>query len=91
MRGLNTIVIAYGIIEGMEKKPTSYIVAKFGCDAYTAQKWAKNNGVEFLGRMYFWSEEDIAKFAVRRKPGGSKPGNKRTKKGGDLQSMIGGA
>jgi hypothetical protein len=56
-------------IEYNGKKPTSYIVAKFGCDAYTAQKWAKNNGVEFLGRMYFWSEEDIARFAERPKPG----------------------
>jgi hypothetical protein len=62
----------------MEKKPTSYVVAKFGCNRTTASIWAAKNGVELLGRMYFWSEEDIARFAVRPKPG-TPPGKPRKK------------
>jgi hypothetical protein len=64
----------------MEKKPTSYVVEKFGCNRTTASAWAKTHGVELVGKMYFWSDEDIARFANRPKPGGSKPGSKRTKK-----------
>jgi hypothetical protein len=62
----------------MEKKPTSYVVAKFGCNRSTAVHWAKANGVELLGKMYFWSEDDIVRFANRPKPG-TPPGKPRKK------------
>ncbi|MDR2150813.1 MAG: DNA-binding protein [Spirochaetaceae bacterium] len=59
----------------MEKKPTQYVIDLTGCHKSTAEKWAGKNGVEAIrgpnGRivMFFWSEEDIARFKARPKQG----------------------
>lgn len=52
-----------------KRKTTTYVAEKNGCNVDTAIKWASKNGVDFIGRMYYWTEEDIAKFENRPKKG----------------------
>ena len=64
----------------MDKKTTTDVVNMLGCHRNTANNWAQKNGIEAIcdpnGKVftYLWSEEDIARFLARPKPG------KRTKK-----------
>ena len=58
----------------MDKILTADVATKLGVKQSTAQKWAAKNGVEaILGSntvvLYLWSEEDIARFLARPKPG----------------------
>jgi transposase len=60
----------------MDKKTTSEIIKMFDCHRHTAEKWAKKNGIEAIRGpngntiTYLWSEDDIARFKERPKPGG---------------------
>ena len=57
---------------------TEEIAMRAGCATVTARKWAKDNGVSYVGsdraKIYIWTEEDFNMFLLRAKPG------KRTKK-----------
>jgi hypothetical protein len=58
----------------MDKILTADVVKKLGVKPRVAQNWAAKNGVEaILGSnkvvLYLWTEEDIARFLVRPKPG----------------------
>jgi hypothetical protein len=57
-------------IEYRGKKPTAYVADKFGCARITAQIWAQKNGVELVGKTYFWSTEEIDRFGSRPSWGG---------------------
>jgi hypothetical protein len=50
-------------------KSTSMIAAQEKCDPSTARKWAATNYVKLLGRDYVWTDEDVARFRKREKPG----------------------
>ena len=54
----------------MEKIPTTDVIKIFNCHRITALNWAKKNNVQKIGTIYFWSEEDMARFQERPKPGG---------------------
>jgi hypothetical protein len=56
-----------------EKIPTKVVATLTGSECNTAQKWAKKNGVKFVGeekrKDYKWDQNDIARFIAREKPG----------------------
>jgi hypothetical protein len=65
------------IQELKNRKSTAYVIEKFRCGVIAANRWAQRNGVMKIGNRYFWSDEDIARFAKRPKPG--YPGGPRKK------------
>lgn len=52
---------------------TEEISQRAGCATVTARKWAKDNGVSYVGggraKIYIWTEEDFQRFLLRAKPG----------------------
>jgi len=52
---------------------TEEISQRAGCATVTARKWAKDNGVSYVGsdraKIYIWTEEDFQRFLLREKPG----------------------
>lgn len=60
--------------EMMEKIYTSQELAdKFGCARITVLKWAEKNNVRSIGKgngkVYLFTEKDIARFKPRKGPG----------------------
>jgi hypothetical protein len=60
----------------MDKLSTTDVVKRLNVKPLTAQNWARKNGIEAIrglnGKVftYLWSEDDIAQFQKRPKPGG---------------------
>jgi hypothetical protein len=52
---------------------TEEVAIQEKCSAPAARKWAAANGVQFIGsgyhKNYLWTEDDIARFRRRDKPG----------------------
>ena len=59
----------------MDKIPTTEVVKRLNVKPLTAQNWARKNQIEAIRSLnggivtYLWSEEDIARFLTRPKPG----------------------
>jgi hypothetical protein len=57
------------------KIPTSEVIKKLNIKPLAAQNWAKKNEIEAIRSLnggvvtYLWSEDDIARFLARPKPG----------------------
>jgi hypothetical protein len=39
------------------------------CGDSTARRWAQGNGLQKIGKDFVWTDEDLAKFRERDKPG----------------------
>jgi hypothetical protein len=70
----------------MDKIPTTDVVKKLNVKPLTAQNWAKKNGIEAIRSLnggvvtYLWSEDDIARFLARPRPGGYRRKEKKDEK-----------
>jgi len=53
----------------MELIPTTEVAEQEKCDSSTARKWAAAHGVLYISKNYFWTQDDIARFQKRPKPG----------------------
>jgi hypothetical protein len=59
----------------MDKLSTTDVVKRLNVRLVTAQKWAQKNQIEAIRSLnggvvtYLWSEDDIARFQKRPKPG----------------------
>jgi len=63
----------------MEITSTTEVAKQEKCDSSTARKWAAKNGVLYIGKDYLWTQDDIARFKKRPKPG-RRWSTKKTKK-----------
>ena len=70
----------------MDKISTTDVVKRLSVKLVTAQKWAQKNEIEAIrgpsGKVftYLWSEEDIARFLARPRPGGYRRKEKKDEK-----------
>jgi len=68
----------------MEFLSTDAVAEQEGCNPSTARKWAAENGVQSIGqsnhKQYLWTQDDIARFQDREKPGRRWPAKKAKKK-----------
>jgi len=68
----------------MEFISTEAVAKQENCAPSTARKWAAENGVQFIGqpphKNYLWTQDDIARFRKREKPGRRWPEKKAKKK-----------
>ena len=63
---------------------TTAVAKQEKCDPSTARRWAEANGVQSIGesnhKNYLWTQDDIARFQKREKPGRRWPAKKTKKK-----------
>jgi len=67
--------------DAMEFLSTDDVVKQEGCAPSTARKWAAENGVQSIGqsthKQFLWTQDDIARFQKREKPGRRWPKKKK--------------
>jgi hypothetical protein len=56
------------------------------CGDSTARRWAQGNGLQKIGKDFVWTDEDLAKFRERDKPGRRWPEKMKPPKKGKHES-----
>lgn len=65
----------------MNLKTSQQAASLAGVSRLMAIYWARNNGVEKLGRDYAWTSQDLRRFLARNRVPGRKKTSKKTVSG----------